>query len=318
MRVEGNRMDSSRHLRFARPEWARLRADTPLTLTEEDVVRLRAFNEQVAMSEVEEIYLPLARLLDLHVEASRALHRARTTFLGTTALAVPYVVGVAGSVAVGKSTTARILRELLSRWPGHRKVDLVSTDGFLFPRHVLEDRGLMRRKGFPESYDRRALIRFLADLKAGRPRLAVPVYSHLTYDIVAGRWQRVDRPDVLIIEGLNILQGADRATDGGPRVFVSDFLNFSIYVDAAAADIRRWYVERFLALRDTAFRDPASYFHRYATLGPGEARAVAARLWREVNEPNLRENIAPTRPRAHLVLEKGRDHAVRRVTLRRL
>jgi len=308
----------SRYLSFTREEWARLRADTPLTLGEADLTRLRGLNERVSLDEVVEIYLPLSRLLNLHVGGSQALHRTTARFLNTTAAKVPYLIGLAGSVAVGKSTTARILRELLVRWPDHTKVELVATDGFLLPTRVLTARGIMQRKGFPESYDLRALIRFLSEVKAGRPAVSVPVYSHLTYDIVPGDVQVIDQPDVLIVEGLNILQAGARQTRDAEQVFASDFFDFTIYVDADVVDVRRWYVERFFALRDTAFRNPASYFHRYAALGDEEAEHVAARIWQEINEPNLLENILPTRDRAHLILEKGSDHAVRRVRLRRL
>ncbi|MBI2217335.1 MAG: type I pantothenate kinase [Candidatus Rokubacteria bacterium] len=307
-------MPRSRYLTFTRAEWARLRADTPLTLSEGDLAELRGLNDRVSLDEVADIYLPLSRLLNLHVDASQALYRATATFLGTNAAKVPYLVGLAGSVAVGKSTTARIMRELLARWPNHTKVDLVATDGFLYPRRVLGARGIMQRKGFPDSYDLRALIQFLADVKAGRPEVAVPIYSHLTYDIVPDRFQIVDRPDVLIVEGLNILQAGDRSTR---HAFTSDFFDFTIYVDAETRDIRDWYVERFFALRETAFQDPASYFHRYADLGDDEAEAVATRIWQEINEPNLLENILPTRDRAHLILEKAADHSVQHVHLRR-
>jgi type I pantothenate kinase len=311
-------MAPSRYQHFTRAEWAALRADTPLTLTEGDVTRLRGLNDRVSLDEVVDIYLPLSRLLNLHIRASQALYRATVTFLGTKVSRVPYVIGLAGSVAVGKSTTARIVQALLARWPNHPKVDLVATDGFLHPRRVLEERGIMRRKGFPESYDLRALISFLSAVKAGETAAVVPVYSHLTYDIVPGQVQVVEQPDVLIVEGLNILQAGERLPRQPEHVFASDFFDFTIYVDADVACIRQWYVQRFLALRKTAFQDPRSYFHRYADLTDDEAEAVAAQIWRDINEPNLHENILPTRDRAHLVLEKGPDHGVEHVRLRRL
>jgi type I pantothenate kinase len=310
-------MALSRYQRFTRREWARLRADTPLTLTEDDLTHLRGLNDRVSLDEVAEIYLPLSRLLNLHIGAARALHGATATFLGTTAPKTPYLIGLAGSVAVGKSTTARIMQALLARWPDHPRVDLIATDGFLHSRAVLEARGILQRKGFPESYDLRALIAFLSKVKAGERPLAVPVYSHLTYDIVPGEFQVVDGPDVLIVEGLNILQPGDGAARGPEHLFASDFFDFTLYVDAEVADIRRWYVERFFTLRKTAFQDPSSHFHRYADLTDDEAEATAARIWSEINEPNLLENIRPTRERAHCILEKGPDHAVQSVRLQK-
>jgi type I pantothenate kinase len=310
-------MTAPLHVEFTRAQWARLRADTPLTLTEEDLRRLRGLNERVSLEEVVEIYLPLSRLLNLHAAATKTLHAARAVFLDDQTAKVPYVIGMAGSVAVGKSTTARILRELLSRWPEHPRVDLVTTDGFLYPRQTLEGRGLLSRKGFPETYDRRSLLSFLMGVKAGEPQMRSPVYSHLTYDIVPDAVTVVDRPDLLILEGLNVLQ-AMPSPRGPSRAFVSDFFDFTIYVDAGEELVRHWYIERFLALRTTAFKDPASYFHRYASLEDAEAREVAAGIWDRTNGPNLRQNILPTRERADLILEKGADHATQRVRLRKL
>ena len=324
---------ASRYLDFDRASWARLRAATPLTLSEDDLVELQGLNERVSIDEVETIYLPLSRLLNLHIAATQTLHKSTDTFLGALPQPLPYVIGVAGSVAVGKSTFARILRALLARWPAHPHVDLVTTDGFLLPNDVLEARGLLDRKGFPESYDVRRLVEFMADVKAAQGAVHAPVYSHQAYDIVAGQFQVVDRPDIVIVEGLNVLQAGDGRpegrVDGRPdrspardspraRVFVSDFFDFSIYLDAAEPDIERWYVERFLTLRETVFRDPRSYFHRYSALGDAEAIETARDIWRRINGVNLQENITPTRDRARLVLEKGADHAVRRVRLRRI
>ncbi|MEL6177903.1 MAG: type I pantothenate kinase [Myxococcota bacterium] len=311
-------------LSFERSAWSKLRASTPLTLTEADLVRLQGINEDVSLQEVADIYLPLSRLLNLHVIATQGLHRVTDRFLGNVSGTVPYVIGIAGSVAAGKSTTARILRELLSRWPDHPKVDLVTTDGFLHSNAVLEERGLMKRKGFPESYDRRRLLKFVSDLKSGVPRVEAPVYSHMIYDIVPGAVKVVEQPDVVLIEGLNVLQSGDDYRSGGgraqrrPRTFVSDFFDFSIYVDAAPRLLEQWYVHRFLKLRLTAFRDPNSYFKRYGEMSADEAHQEAGRIWQEINAINLEENIAPTSERARLVLQKGEDHAVRRVLLRKI
>jgi len=310
-------MTVSRYTNFSRAEWARLRDATPLTLSEADLTELQGLNEQLSMREVEEVYLPLSRLLNLHVAATRELERVTDRFLGKTVAPNPYILGVAGSVAVGKSTTARVLRALLARWPDHPGVDLVPTDGFLYPNRVLEERGLMARKGFPESYDRRRLVRFVADLKAGVAEVTAPVYSHLVYDILPGEMQVVRQPDILILEGLTVLDGSDvHSVDDS--LFVSDHFDFSIYVYAPEAHIREWFLQRFRRLRETAFRDPKSYFGKYAQLSEEEAQAFAGRVWEEINGVNLRENILPTRERAHLILEKGPDHAVGRVRLRRL
>jgi type I pantothenate kinase len=308
----------SRFMEFTRAQWAALRAATPLPLTESQLRGLVGVNEWMSLDEVADIYLPMSRLLNLYVGATQSLHRATATFVGSQSPRVPYVIGLAGSVAVGKSTTSRVLQALLSSWPSHPQVDLVTTDGFLRPQRELEARGLAQRKGFPESYDLRRLVQFMADVKSGAEEVSAPVYSHLAYDIVPGERQVVRRPDIVIVEGLNVLQtGSGRAGQPMPS-FVSDFFDFSIYVDAEDEDIEQWYVERFLKLRDTVFRDPSSYFHRYAALSPDEAAATAREIWASINAVNLRENVRPTRERAHLILAKGRDHAVRRIRLRKL
>jgi type I pantothenate kinase len=307
------RAEVSRFVDFSRAQWASLRAATPLPLSEAQLRGLVGLNERMSLDEVADIYLPLSRLLNLYVQATQALHHAIATFLESDAPRVPFVIGLAGSVAAGKSTASRILQALLARWPSHPRVDLIATDGFLWPRRVLEARGLMERKGFPESYDVRRLLRFLADLKSGAPEVHAPAYSHLAYDVVENEVSVIRQPDILIVEGLNVLQtGTGRAP-----MFVSDFFDFTIYMDANESDIEQWYIERFLALRETVFKNPSSYFHRYAALSSEQAVETARGIWRSINLVNLRENVKPTRERAHLILEKGRDHAVRRVRLRK-
>lgn len=304
---------------FSAGQWAGFRADTPLTLTEEEVGRLRSLNDPINLDEVRRIYLSLSRLLSAHVEASQLLFRQRQAFFDSpTAVKTPFIIGIAGSVAVGKSTTARILKELLQRWPSSPKVDLVTTDGFLMPNEELRRHDLMERKGFPESYDVGALLRFLSAIKSGQVDVKAPLYSHLTYDVLPDSFVTIDRPDILIFEGINVLQTRELPRDGKFVPFVSDFFDFSIYIDADEALIHQWYIERFMRLRETAFQNPESFFHRYSQLSGDAARAIAEGLWANINLKNLRENIVPTRPRADLVLRKGADHLIEDVALRKL
>ncbi|MBF0277300.1 MAG: type I pantothenate kinase [SAR324 cluster bacterium] len=308
----------SSYIDFSRGEWGKLRATTPMMLSEEDLTRLRGINEDISLDEVADIYLPLSRLLNFHVAATQGLFQVMNKFLEKPLTKVPYVIGIAGSVAVGKSTTARVLQALLALWPNHPRVDRITTDGFLYPNYILEQRGIMHRKGFPESYDLPRLVRFVADLKAGHDRIKAPLYSHLKHDIVFDDDQRVEQPDIVIIEGLNVLQSGTDYREKIPRVFVSDFFDFSIYVDASEKDLEQWYVERFLKFCKTTFLEKDSYFHRYAKLSVPEAVEVAKDIWKNINGVNLKENIKPTRERAHLIIEKNRDHTTHRVRMRKI
>ncbi|MFM9846127.1 MAG: type I pantothenate kinase [Hyphomicrobiaceae bacterium] len=303
---------------FTRSEWAALRADTPMTLVPRDLSALSGLIEDLSVDEVETIYLPLSRLLNLYVAAAQELHAVTSKFLSRRDGKVPFIIGVGGSVAVGKSTTARVLKALLARWPDHPRVDLITTDGFLWPNRELEIRGIMHRKGFPESFDTARLLNFLGDVKSGKENVSAPVYSHFHYDIIPGQETVVDRPDILIVEGLNVLQPARLPRGGEAIPFVSDFFDFSIYLDADPAIIEEWYVRRFMRLRQTAFRDPAAYFHRYATLSIEEAQGKALEIWTTINRINLDENILPTRQRARLILRKSEDHRIESVALRKL
>lgn len=305
-------------LEFPVEKWAQFRADTPLTLTQSEVTRLRALNDTIELDEVQRVYLSLSRLLSAHVESAIGLFEQRARFLNHGATKTPFIIGIAGSVAVGKSTTARILRELLTRWPASPKVDLITTDGFLLPNAELRRLDMMDRKGFPESFDRRSILDFLSAIKAGKRHVSAPVYSHLVYDVVPDERVVVDQPDILIFEGINVLQVNDLPRPGNSVPFVSDYFDFSIYIDADEEVIRRWYVDRFLRLRETAFRQPESFFHRYSSVSKATARAIATDLWERINLVNLHENILPTRPRADVVLHKGANHSVDHVALRRL
>ena len=314
----GSKPDFSPYRHFTAVEWGKLRADTPLTLSEDELADLRGRGERVSLGEVSEIYLPLSRLLNLYVAATQDLYGITSDFLGRKYNKVPYIVGIAGSVAVGKSTTARILQALLARWPNHPKVDLITTDGFLYPNAVLEERGLMQRKGFPESFDIKRLLGFLSDVKAGCARAIAPVYSHFSYDVLPDEQIVIEQPDILIVEGLNVLQSWKPAAGDEPQPFVSDFFDFSIYLDADEEDIRTWYIERFQSLRRTSFQDPKAYFHRYAHLSDAESARTADQIWTSINLANLHANILPTKQRADLILRKGSDHAIKEVLLRKL
>ncbi len=312
-------IDFSPYDHFTIEQWAGLRADEPMTLDGADIERLRSLNDPISMDEAEQVYLPLTRLLSFYVEAVQGLHRASARFLGTNGAAnTPFIIGVSGSVAVGKSTTARILHALMQRWPSSPKVDLVTTDGFLYSNAVLEKRGLTMRKGFPESYNRARFVKFLSDVKSGRRNIGIPTYSHLIYDVLENEEITIDQPDILIVEGLNILQPGEMPANGKPIIFASDFLDFAIYMDATEDDLRQWFVERFLRLRDTAFKDPNSFFHQFSKLSETEAVEMASEVWETINLPNLVENIRPTRGRADLILTKRRDHCIKSVALRKL
>lgn len=304
---------------FSSEEWSKFRADTPLTLSADEVKRLRSLDDPIDLDEVRRIYLSLSRLLSSHVEASQLLFEQRNRFLNMADVnKTPFVIGIAGSVAVGKSTTARILKELLARWPSSPKVDLITTDGFLYPNEVLRRETLMERKGFPESYDIGALLRFLSAIKAGQPNVKAPRYSHLTYDVLPNEFTVIDQPDILIFEGINVLQSRDLPAGGRIVPIVSDFFDFSIYIDADEGLIHNWYVNRFMNLRKTAFRDPNSFFNRYASISEEAALSIAEGLWQNINLKNLRQNIVPTRPRADLILRKGKNHLIDTVALRKL
>jgi type I pantothenate kinase len=306
------------YLHFTRAEWSKLRADEPMTLGAEDVARLRSLNDPISLDEAEDVYLPLSRLISFYVEAAQGVHWVTARFLNAENGKIPFIIGVAGSVAVGKSTTSRILQALLSRWPSSPKVALVTTDGFLHSNATLEARGLMDRKGFPESYDRTRFIAFLSDIKSGKPAVGVPVYSHLSYDLVPGEETLVEQPDILIVEGLNILQPGELPKSGKPIVFASDYIDFAIYLDADEDDLRDWFMERFGRLRQTAFADPRSFFHRFSKMSEKEATEFGLWAWNAINLPNLRDNILPTRSRADLILRKGKSHAIETVALRKL
>ncbi|MFJ7974528.1 type I pantothenate kinase [Peribacillus sp. JNUCC 23] len=308
----------SPYMTFTKEEWAKLRFNTPMTLTENELEELQGINENISMDEVTNIYVPLARLINLYATASQQLHSVTDTFFGKSTRKIPYIIGIAGSVAVGKSTTSRIIKALLSKWNNHPKVEIVTTDGFLFPNSVLEQKGLMQRKGFPESYDIRELIKFLAQLKSGTPTISSPVYSHLYYDVLPGENEIIDQPDIVIVEGINVLQTPILQDQSLPSVFVSDFFDLSIYVDAVESDLKEWYIDRFMKLKETAFHNPKSYFHRYASLSDGEACVVAADIWNRINKVNLLHNIEPTKTRADLILTKAATHDIHSIKLRKI
>jgi len=305
------------YLQFDRTQWAALRNSVPLTLSEEEIVKLKGINEDLSLEEVAQIYLPLSRLLNFYISSNLRRQAVLEQFLGTDGQCIPYVIGIAGSVAVGKSTTARLLQALLSRWPEHRSVELITTDGFLHPNKVLNERGLMKKKGFPQSYDMHSLVKFVSEVKSGARRVTAPVYSHLIYDVVPEGNKVIEQPDILILEGLNVLQSGMDYPHDPHRVFVSDFVDFSIYVDAPEDLLQTWYINRFLKFRQGAFSNPDSYFHNYAKLPETEAIHIATQLWNEINGLNLHQNILPTRERASLIMTKSANHAVESVRLRK-
>lgn len=305
------------YLQFDRTQWAALRDSVPLTLSEEEIVKLKGINEDLSLEEVAQIYLPLSRLLNFYISSNLRRQAVLEQFLGTDGQKIPYVIGIAGSVAVGKSTTARLLQALLSRWPEHRSVELITTDGFLHPNKVLNERGLMKKKGFPQSYDMHSLVKFVSEVKSGAKRVTAPVYSHLIYDVVPEGNKVIEQPDILILEGLNVLQSGMDYPHDPHRVFVSDFVDFSIYVDAPETLLQSWYINRFLKFRQGAFSNPDSYFHHYSKLPEPEAINIATQLWNEINGLNLQQNILPTRERASLIMTKSANHAVESVRLRK-
>lgn len=306
------------YLQFTRQQWCDFRQDTPLTLTEQDLEKLHGQTEVVLLNEVEAIYLPLSRLLSFYVTARQGLHHATSKFLGRPEPKVPYIIGIAGSVAVGKSTTSRVLKALLSRWPNHPSVEIITTDGFLYPTKKLEAESLMQRKGFPESYNTPLLLQVLNDIKSGKRNVKIPLYSHHLYDIIPNKFGIIDQPDIVILEGLNILQTGMKKPHEQPQLFVSDFFDFSLFVDAGTEIIKQWYIDRVLSFRNNSFKDSTAYFHHLTKMNKEEVIKFAERNWREINEVNLVENILPFKNRAQLILHKGKEHAVEAVYLRKL